>query len=198
MKNKDDDKLKKELEIRFNQFTPKLIRLKEVDRRAAILINIQEHNNELKVLMVKRASEPNDPWSGQIAYPGGRMERSDNDTLDTAIRETFEEVGLNVTKKEIIGKLSEVRTHVNNIVVTPYVSFKSETKKLELNSEVVNGLWVPIKTFNYKRFKKMKIFHDKDIVKTRTCYIFEEQIIWGLTRKISFELNKILGNQNDD
>ena len=77
-------------------------------------------------------------------------------------------------------------------------SFKSETKKLELNSEVVNGLWVPIKTFNYKRFKKMKIFNDKDIVKTRTCYIFEEQIIWGLTRKISFELNKILGNQNDD
>ena len=147
--------------------------------------------------MVKRASEPNDPWSGQIAYPGGRMEEIDKDTVDTAIRETFEEVGLRVTKKEVIGKLSEVRTHVNNIVVTPYVSFKSENKELELNSEIVNDLWVPTKTFNVKRFKEMKIFHDQDIVKTRTCYIFEGQIIWGLTRKISFELAKILGNYNE-
>ena len=147
--------------------------------------------------MVKRALEPNDPWSGQIAYPGGRMERNDRDTMDTAIRETFEEVGLKIMKNEIIGRLSEVRTHVNNIVVTPYVSFKLEIKELELNYEIVNGLWVPIKTFNSKRFKKMKIFHDQNIIKVRTCYIFKEQIIWGLTRRISFELNKILKDKNE-
>ena len=68
--------------------------LRPLLRRAAVAMILRDEGGEAQILMIKRAARDGDPWSGHMAFPGGRMEKEDQSLRETAIRETFEEVGL--------------------------------------------------------------------------------------------------------
>jgi len=100
-----------------------------------------------KLLFIRRSERKGDPWSGHMAFPGGRQEPTDRDELDTAIRETHEELGLDLRRPgvELLGRLAEraspSRLVKPRIVITPYVFYDPEPPELAPNEEVARVHW---------------------------------------------------------
>jgi 8-oxo-dGTP pyrophosphatase MutT (NUDIX family) len=105
-----------------------------------------------EILYMKRAASPTDPWSGNVAFPGGRREPSDQDDLHTAMRETMEEVGLDLSQQfRLLGRLDDravyARGRRKDLVLCPFVFVQAtaETPPLTLQASEVQAVrWVPI------------------------------------------------------
>ena len=101
----------------------------------------------LEALFIRRAEHPLDPWSGHMAFPGGRFDREDPDLLATAVRETREEVGLDLSPARRLGRLHDVQAGIRrnaNLAVTPWVFGWRGEAPLTLSEEVAEALWVPL------------------------------------------------------
>lgn len=102
------------------------------------------------LFFIRRAEHPQDPWSGHIAFPGGRRDPDDASLLATAIRETREEVGIDLAPEHLLGRLPDVpafyRADRGGLVVAPFVfAVRAEVVAVP-NVEVAATLWVPLKT----------------------------------------------------
>lgn len=100
-----------------------------------------------EVFFIRRAEHPLDPWSGHVAFPGGRRDPEDASLLATAIRETREEVGIVLTESMAIARLPDIpafsRSKKGNLVVTPFVFAVGSEVTIATNEEVATTLWVP-------------------------------------------------------
>jgi 8-oxo-dGTP pyrophosphatase MutT (NUDIX family) len=119
-------------------------------RRAAVAAILRDHR-ELgpEVLFIRRAEHPGDPWSGHMAFPGGREEPSDADLLQTAIRETREEVSLDLAANaSLLGRLDELpavaRGVRTGLTITPFVFELTRDAPLHFNGEVSEIVWAPL------------------------------------------------------
>lgn len=100
-----------------------------------------------RLWFVRRAEHPNDPWSGQLAFPGGHAEPHDADLRATAVRETWEEIGVDLTDAEWLGDLDDLRTRpVRDRVIRPSVFRVSGDLLPRLNHEVAAVHAVPLDT----------------------------------------------------
>jgi len=93
----------------------------------AIILRDGEHGTEL--LMMQRAKHENDPWSGQMSFPGGKIEASDADSKAAAVREAFEEVGADLREKDYLGRLDDMYGLKANDVFSVHIAcfvFKPE------------------------------------------------------------------------
>lgn len=101
----------------------------------------------MDLLLIKRAESPSDPWSGQMALPGGRWEQGDVVLLDTAVREAREEVGVELAPEQLLGELDDLEPRTRTLpqlVVRPFV-FGLDTKpSLTPSQEVSLCLWIPL------------------------------------------------------
>lgn len=101
----------------------------------------------LDLLLIKRAEWPSDPWSGQIALPGGRWEHRDLGLLHTAVREAREEVGVELTAEQLLGELDDLEPKTRTLpqlVVRPFVFGLDAKPPLTPSREVALCLWVPL------------------------------------------------------
>ena len=100
------------------------------------------------VLLLRRATHPLDPWSGHMSLPGGRHEEHDDDLLRTALRETHEEVGLQLEREgRVLGPLGEYAgrgSGVASIRIAAFVAAVDEPPELVLSDEVETAYWVPL------------------------------------------------------
>jgi 8-oxo-dGTP pyrophosphatase MutT (NUDIX family) len=103
---------------------------------------------ETEVLLIRRAERQGDPWSGQMAFPGGHMDTRDPDILATAMRETQEEVGLDLSQHELIGALDEHAATYQGVftgmVIAPFVFALKHDVELQPNHEVASVIWAPL------------------------------------------------------
>lgn len=102
-----------------------------------------------EVLFIERAAKDGDPWSGQIAFPGGRTDPDDLHSHATAARETLEEVGFDLSLTTPLGRLADQqggpRSTRQTLRVSPHVCWlEGKRPALELNHEVADVLWVPV------------------------------------------------------
>jgi len=101
-----------------------------------------------ELLMIKRAEAEGDPWSGHIACPGGRMEPGDHDLEQTAIRETWEETGVDLARDgRVLGALDDISPRTPTlppIIVRPYVAVVKPELEIVQSSEVAEAFWVPL------------------------------------------------------
>lgn len=103
------------------------------------------------LFFIRRAEHPHDPWSGHVAFPGGRHDPEDPSLLATAIRETREEVGIDLSPDHLLARLPDVpaftRSKRGNLVVTPFVfALRSDPVVVPNHVEVSTTLWVPLAT----------------------------------------------------
>ena len=117
--------------------------LKKPGKPAAVLLPILEYTDELTVLFTVRARHLKH-HAGQVSFPGGKREPTDRSLLETALRETYEEVGLLPSKVEIVGNLPLYRT-VSQYEVIPYIGFISAPTNLTLDKNEVDSIFeVPL------------------------------------------------------
>jgi len=100
----------------------------------------------VEVLVIERSEREGDPWSGQLAFPGGRRSRGDRTLLDTVRRETKEEVGLSLSRNARLLGWLPARAPGNRVewVVVPFVFALTRAARLAPGPEVARALWVPL------------------------------------------------------
>lgn len=161
--------------------------------RCGVAVVLQEQEQGPSVLLIRRAEHENDPWSGQMGFPGGRMEAGDADALATAIRETHEETGLLIEQSECIGRLSDLLARPVPMIITPSVFRLDRQPAWRLNHEVDEVVWVPLSLFDAANRQNMN-WRFLGIERRMPCYFFEGRRIWGLTLMMLDELLEILAD----
>jgi 8-oxo-dGTP pyrophosphatase MutT (NUDIX family) len=115
---------------------------------AAIAVVLREGARGSEVLFIERATREGDPWSGHMAFPGGRLEGDDDSTKTAACRETFEEVGLEIARAEYLGHLCDLtgrRGGPEPMVVAAHAFHLAEDQPLRLDpGEVSSAFWFPL------------------------------------------------------
>lgn len=164
-------------------FKGRLRKREEPMAKAAVAVLLNRTVEGLEVLLVKRASNPLDPWSGDIAFPGGRRRPTDNDLLETALRETLEETGIDLREHRLLGSLNPVASETDaGMIVQPFVFLCNSKPRVELSYELCSHMWVPIDTLKKSR----------GMAKVRggisPAYIINGEVIWGITYRILEEL----------
>lgn len=171
-------------------------RLPEDVRESAVMALLFPKNGEWYILAIRRA-EDGRAHSGQIGFPGGRREPGDETLLETALRETFEEVGINRERIQLVGALSPVYVVVSNFRVFPFVGFIDAPEPLQLSErEVQSVLEIPLRELlnpDAKTQEEVISPAFPDIRRKVNAYrIGENQVIWGATAIMLAELELIL------
>ncbi len=155
---------------------------------AAVALVLHGGEDGLEALFIKRATRAGDPWSGQIALPGGRRHEGEDSLMLTAVRETCEEIGLDLgLHGKLLGELDEVRPrnpYLPPIIVRPYVFAIGARPTLVLSEEVAESFWAPLRdVFDPACRKEINIQFSSARLR-RQAIGFGEHDIWGMTEKI--------------
>lgn len=152
--------------------------------QAAVALLIADFERRRELLLIRRAERAGDPWSGHMALPGGRREAHDPDLFDTALRETAEEVGVDLRRALHLGGLDDLRpvTAPARVVVRPFVFAMSGRPDLALSDEVARVVWAPLDELARSR-STTEVFH-QGALRTMPCYRVGEDIVWGMTQRI--------------
>lgn len=176
---------------------PQRIPFRHLAQRSAVAIISRQGKNGKEILFIERASREGDPWSGHIAFPGGKHQNSDTSIRATAIRETQEEIGLNLTKHaRFNGRSPDLVTRRHNalkpMIVTPYYFQLTDPDcTMTLNHEVASTFWVPVHFLRNKNNKstfKWAPFPSLSLSIDLPCFYYRhhdnKHRIWGLTYRM--------------
>lgn len=141
----------------------------------------------LQILLVRRAIAPSDPWSGDMAFPGGRLRNGDRSLLETAVRETMEETGIDLRCHRLLGTMEvSTSTVAPELAILPFVFLCVGTPDISLSRELSDYVWIPL---NRLRRSRGRIRVHKGEV---PAYILNDMVIWGLTYRILENLPRFL------
>ena len=142
----------------------------------------------LEILLIRRAERADDPWSGQIAFPGGRYEPDDPDLLATAIRETREETGVDLTRAERLGSLDDLYPRTPTlppVVVRPFVfALGRRLPPLVPSDEVQRAFWLPLSRLGEAGVRREITLTLRGVARTFPAYLVDDELIWGMTERI--------------
>lgn len=164
---------------------PTLHRQPEVTRSAAVATILRPSAKDIEVLLIRRAERPGDPWSGHMAFPGGHHEPTDRDLFATALRETREEVGIDLGEHEFLGRLDELpaiaRGRFVGMVIAPYVFAVRGEPRLATNEEVAELVWAPLGQMARGEVDDIKELTYEGELRRLPAYRVQSHVVWGLT-----------------
>ena len=132
--------------------------------------------------------------AGEIAFPGGKWCEKDQDLLETAIRETKEELCLDVSKEHVIGQLDSVITLNSKYRIIPFIAILDKIPSLKANSEVESVLHIPLAPF-------LNTMDEDDLpehrsIKEMYTFTFEKHHVWGASARMLRQINVLLSKKN--
>jgi 8-oxo-dGTP pyrophosphatase MutT (NUDIX family) len=162
-------------------------------KRAAVAAVLRPVATGVELLFIHRAEDPRDPWSGHMAFPGGRVDPLDRDSLAAAIREAREEVQLDLEADgEYLGQLDDVRAigrgRPMSLVIRPFVFAIDGRPQLVPNHEVAAVVWVPTEFLADASNRETMEYNRAGLSLELPCYRYEDHLIWGLTLGMVDEL----------
>jgi 8-oxo-dGTP pyrophosphatase MutT (NUDIX family) len=183
---------------RLRAHAPASIEGEDVKGRAAVAAVLRERARprgragepgELEVLFIRRAERAGDPWSGHMAFPGGRHEPADPDLVATALRETAEEIGVALGEHgELLGRLDDVPAYARGqrtgMVVTPFVWLLRETPAFAPNREVDEIHWASVPLLMSGEVDTTIDYPWGGQTLKLPGYRVGERIVWGLTHRM--------------
>jgi 8-oxo-dGTP pyrophosphatase MutT (NUDIX family) len=158
--------------------------------RAAVAVVIAPGEDDAQILLIKRAEHPLDPWSGHMAFPGGRHDATDVDLARTAIRETAEEVGIDLDRDgELVVRLDDLQAVAQgrnlDMVISPFLFQVDRPLPTSIDlSEVADALWIPMQTFSDERFHGRIEFTRDGHRMDYPAFVYREHKVWGLTYRM--------------
>jgi 8-oxo-dGTP pyrophosphatase MutT (NUDIX family) len=158
--------------------------------RAAVAVVLRDSEPSAEFVVIHRAHRSGDPWSGHMALPGGRQDSSDHDLQMTVVRETREEIGIDLTQHgELLGGLDDLRAigrgRPLDLVISPFVYAVAAPLSLTLNHrEVQSAFWIPLASLRRRdvlgtyrhRIGGQQLEHP--------AFVYQGHTIWGLTHRI--------------
>lgn len=164
-------------------------------RRAAVAVVVCDGAAGPELLFIERARRRGDPWSGQMAFPGGRVDPGDADARAAAERETREEVGLDLGGAELLGRLGDVHAGVRVVaplVLSSFVYRIDGRVPLVPNYEVREALWVPVARLTDPRHR---VAHRWGPGRFPGIVVGDpdRHVVWGLTHRLVCELLGLCG-----
>ena len=145
------------------------------------------------VIMTKKASNLK-VHAGEIAFPGGKWCEKDQDLLETAIRETKEELCLDVSNEHVIGQLDSVITLNSKYRITPFIAILDTVPSLTANSEVESILHIPLASF-LNTMGEDNLPEHRSIMEMYT-FTFEKHNVWGASARMLKQINTLLSKKN--
>jgi 8-oxo-dGTP pyrophosphatase MutT (NUDIX family) len=160
-----------------------------VARHAAVALMLRlAEDDDVELLMIKRAAYPGDPWSGHIALPGGRQEPEDPSLERTAIRETREETSVDLAAiGRLVGTLDEVHPRTPRLppmIIRPFVFIAPRDVTIVPSPEVAEAFWVPVSLLAHPSATGEATFTDRGIERTERSFRLGQHVVWGLTERI--------------
>ncbi len=179
----------------LDRYKPLKIPCRRVFARAGVAIILLNNSMlpGISALIIRRAKRLGDPWSGHMAFPGGRYEKNDPNLFCTVTRELSEEIGLdNSANAKCIGRLSDIVTMNHNrsalMIVTPLVFRIEREPQWQLGDEVDEVLWVSLDYFANPKNREHMNWRLAGINFRPACYMYNNDRIWGLTFMMIDEL----------
>jgi 8-oxo-dGTP pyrophosphatase MutT (NUDIX family) len=166
-------------------------------RRAAVAIVIREGRDGPEVLIIRRAEHPGDAWSGHMAFPGGREDPEDESLMATAIRETLEELALDLGQAgRLLGQLAPLpavaRGRPVGMTIVPFVFELTTDAALRFSDEVVEAVWVPLDPLLQGRLQTTCPV-DRGAERVQLpAHDVDGRIVWGLTYRMLDSLFELL------
>jgi 8-oxo-dGTP pyrophosphatase MutT (NUDIX family) len=170
-------------------------------RGAAVAMVLRESEDGPEVLFIERARREGDPWSGHMAFPGGRIDPGDAHANGAAVRETLEEVGVDLAGAELLGQLDDLRgRHAaapdRALVISGFVYHAIDPAPLRPNFEVEHAFWFPLRELLEPGR------HVDYAVERDTTHLFpgilvgepDRHIVWGLTYRFLEVFFEIVGS----
>ena len=166
-------------------------------RRAAVAIVLRHTAADaIELLLIKRSEREGDPWSGQIALPGGRYDPDDATLQDTAIRETREETGIDIARDGLVlGMLDELRPRtpvLPSIIVTPFVAVVRADVTIETSDEVATTFWVDLASLADPTLSVESEVTARGATWRVPSYQLGDHIVWGMTERILRNLLSVM------
>ena len=186
-----------------SRLSPRLSRLKETlstkhlsgtdeNVQAVVAVLLQEEtSSDLNILLIHRAERIDDPWSGQIGLPGGRVERSDPSARAALRREVSEEVGLDLDEDgDELGTLS-LGSPMRRLEmkVQPWVYGLRHRREVRTGPEVQEAFWVSL-----ARLPSLRTTTKIEIRGTRRsveAFLVDGRVVWGFTHRVLEELQSV-------
>ncbi|MEM7305101.1 MAG: CoA pyrophosphatase [Planctomycetota bacterium] len=168
------------------------------ERRAAVAIAL-ELGESPRVLLMRRTAHPQDPWSGQVSLPGGRREPEDGDLVETAVRETREELSVDLlAHASLLGPMAPVQARARGRVVpmdvSPFVFALEREVAPAPSEEAEEAFWLPLDRALRGDLDHQYRYEGTDgLVRKLPSWRFEERVVWGLTYGILSRLLTTLG-----
>jgi len=162
-------------------------------RKAGVMILLYPDNGQLWIPLIKRPVYEG-VHSGQMALPGGKVEETDKDIVDTAVRETEEEIGVSVDRKQIVGTLSDLYIPPSNMMVTPILSIAHQKPVYQPDPSEVAGIF-DIKLddlLDPGNRQEVEVGRFNDTPLEAPAFMISNKVIWGATAMMLSEFLYII------
>lgn len=166
-------------------------------RRASVAIVLAGSSGARSVCFVERARRPGDPWSGDVAFPGGWAKHEDESLLAAAMRETREEIGLALADTHHVGDIAPMRIsrlHSGIAIIGASAFYVGETRPalcLE-QREIAHAFWVPIAHLHDPDNRTVVHWSRSGPPRPRPAINFDGRVIWGLTYRILVRFSNLV------
>ncbi len=176
------------IKSRIRDHKPARMDPKAFRRKAAVAAVLVPDGASARLLLIRRAEHPNDPWSGHMALPGGRFEPTDADLLATAVRESREELSLDLQNADLLGSLDDVEAVARGrrvgMMIRPYVFAVDRMPELQPNYEVAEYLWPRIDPIFFGESDTEFPWQYQGALWKLPAWRVEGHTVWGLTHRM--------------